>query len=146
MIRISFKLQFFYLTKAMLGISALVNILGFCFFIKKLTRKCTRVDVEMGEEIQPAPIGLAPQVVVANDGAEDDEGIDDLSNPSTPPEVNQLRILILSLTFLMMKIHFFSWRMSISKMRRSMLMNLPFTTCKVYATLLIRNKNGCTYI
>ena len=55
----------------MLGISALVNIMGLCIFIKKMTRKCIRVDVEMGEEIQPAPIGLAPQAVVANDGAED---------------------------------------------------------------------------
>ena len=125
----------------MLGISALVNIMGLCIFIKKMTRKCIRVDVEMGEEIQPAPIGLAPQAAV-----EDDEGIDDLSNPSTPPEVNQLRILILSLTFLMMNIQFFSLRMSISKMRRSMLMNLPFTTCKVYATLLIRNKKMDVHI
>ena len=50
--------------KAVLGISVLNNALALCFFIKKMTRKNNEVDVELGQEAQPAAVGLVGAAVL----------------------------------------------------------------------------------
>ena len=82
------------------------NALALCFFIKKMTRKNNEVDVELGQEAQPAAVGLAGAAVAAAiPGSQDeiDEGMEDPISPmcSSPPEVSLLSQFLYFLTILM---------------------------------------------
>ena len=82
----------------------LINALARCFFIKKMTRKNNEVDVELGQEAQPAAVGLVG-AAAAIPGSQDeiDEGMEDPISPmcSSPPEVSLLSQFLYFLTILM---------------------------------------------
>ena len=74
----------------MVVLSTLVNIIGLCFFIKKMIKRGSVVDLEIGQVENPAPVGQAAQA-----GLEDiDEGMEDPSSPlsTPPPEVSKLTL------------------------------------------------------
>lgn len=55
--------------------------------MKKVIRGCSAVDVEIGQEVNPVPIGLQPQALAVP--VEVDEGLEDPSPISnSPPEVS----------------------------------------------------------
>ena len=70
----------------------LVHVLALSLFIKKMTRKNTVIDVELGQEAQPAAVGLAGAAAIPGAQDEIDEGVVDPISPisSSPPEVSLL--------------------------------------------------------